>query len=249
MKALITGASSGIGKEMSIYLSKQGIDLVLVGRDENKLKSVQNMIKTDVNVDIIVMDLSIGENCVEVFNKIPDIDILINNAGFGTCGNITETDILTEMNMINTNICAVHMLTKLYLKRMNEKNSGYILNVASIAAFMPGPLMATYYSTKSYVYRFTESIYEELNKMGSKVSISCLCPGPIKTNFLDTANVKFKVKLMSSEYVAKYAIDKMFKKKRIIVPGIQNKAVRFLSKLFPDRITAKIIYGMQEQKM
>lgn len=248
MKALITGASSGIGKEMAKYLAKQGIDLVLVARDGNRLEEIKNEIKTSINIETIAMDLSIGENCIELFKKVKDIDILINNAGFGTCGEFTNTDIITELNMINTNICAVHMLTKLYLQKMNEKNSGYILNVASIAAFMPGPLMATYYATKAYVYRLTESIYEELNKIGSDVSISCLCPGPIKTNFLNIAQVKFKTKLMNSGYVAKYAIDNMFKKKRIIVPGIQNKAIRFFSKLVPDRLIAKIIYNMQERK-
>ena len=249
MKALITGASSGIGKDMAKYLSKQGIDLVLVAKDIKKLEQVKDLIKTDVKVQIIPMDLSIGENCIELFKRVPDVDILINNAGFGTCGNFTKTDLITELNMVNTNICAVHMLTKLYLQKMNEKNSGYILNVASIAAFMPGPLMATYYSTKSYVYRLTESIYEELNKMGSDVSISALCPGPIKTDFLDKANVKFKTKLMTSEYVAKYAIDNMLKRKRVIVPGFQNKCIRVLSKIVPDKLIAKIIYNEQEPKI
>lgn len=248
MKALITGASSGIGKEMAKYLAKRGIDLVLVSREQEKLEQVRDEINTSINIDIIPMDLSIGENCIELFEKVQDIDILINNAGFGTFGNFTETDLIKEINMINTNICAVHMLTKLYLQKMNEKNSGYILNVASIAGFMPGPLMATYYATKAYVYKLTESIYEELNKMGSDVSISCLCPGPIKTNFLEIANVKFKVKLMTSEYVAKYAIDNMLKRKRVIVPGFQNKCVRVLSKIVPDKLIAKVIYNMQERK-
>ena len=248
MKALITGASSGIGKQMAIYLSKQGIDLVLVSKDQEKLQQVKNEITTNAKVEIVPMDLSIGENCIELYKKVKDIDILINNAGFGTTGNFTETDLITELNMVNLNVCAVHTLTKLYLTDMNKKNSGYILNVASIAAFMPGPEMATYYSTKSYVFRLTESIYEELNKMGSEVSISCLCPGPIKTDFLERANVKFKVKLMTSKYVAEYAIDNMFKGKRIIVPGFSNKCIRFLSKLVPDKLLAKIIYNMQEKR-
>ena len=131
---LITGASSGIGKEMAIYLAKQGINLVLVSREQEKLEEVRKMIKTDVEVEIIPLDLSIGENCIELFNKVPDIDILINNAGFGTAGEFAKTDIITELNMINTNICAVHMLCKLYLQKMEERNSGYILNTASIGS-------------------------------------------------------------------------------------------------------------------
>ena len=248
MKALITGASSGIGKEMAKYLSKQGIDLVLVARDKEKLREVKNNINSDIKVEIIPMDLSIGENCIKLFKNKQDIDILINNAGFGDCGEFTKTDIINEMNMVSLNVCALHMLTKLYLQKMNERNSGYILNVASIAGFMPGPLMATYYATKAYVFRLTQSIQEELNKMGSSVSVSLLCPGPIRTEFLNTANVKFKTKLMSKEYVAKYAIDNMFKNKKIIIPGFNNKCIRVLSKIFPDKLIAKIIYNAQEQK-
>ena len=248
MKALITGASAGIGKEMAKYLSKQGVDLVLVARDKEKLLEVKQSINSDVNIELISLDLSDGENCIELFKNVQDIDILINNSGFGTCGEFTKTDVINELNMISLNICTVHMLTKLYLQKMNEKNSGYILNVASIAGFMPGPLMATYYATKAYVYRLTQSIQEELNQAGSDVKVCCLCPGPIRTGFLDKANVKFKTKLMSKEYVAKYAIDNMFKGKKIIVPGFNNKCIRFLTKIVPDSLAAKIIYGKQEEK-
>lgn len=246
MKALITGASSGIGKDMALYLADKGIDLVLVAKEKEKLEEVEKSIKT--KVEIIPIDLSIEKNCLELYENVKNIDILINNAGFGTFGSFTETDINLELNMINTNICAVHILTKLYLEDMKKKNSGYILNVASIAGFMPGPLMATYYASKAYVFRLTESIYEELRKEKSKVSISCLCPGPIETNFLEKANVKFKVKNMSSRYVAKYAIDNMLKAKFMIIPGFNNKCVRFLSKIVPDKLVGKIIYGMQEKR-
>ena len=261
MKALITGASAGLGKEMAKYLSQKGVDLVLVARDENRLREVKSSITTDVKVDLIALDLSDGENCIELFKNVQDIDILINNAGFGTCGEFTKTDVIfekkyyglcsdviNELNMVSLNICTVHMLTKLYLQKMNEKNSGFILNVSSIAGFMPGPLMATYYASKAYVFRLTQSIQEELRRMGSEVKVSCLCPGPFRTEFLDRANVKFKTRLMTKEYVAKYAIDNMFKGKKIIIPGIQNKCIRFLSKIFPDKLIARIIYNMQEEK-
>lgn len=246
MKALITGASSGIGKEMAIYLSEQGIDVVLVARDRNKLEEVQKQIKT--KSEIICMDLSDAQNCIDLYKKVGDIDILINNAGFGTTGSFTETDFITELNMINTNICAVHTLTKLYLHEMKKKNSGYILNVSSIAGFLPGPQMATYHATKAYVLNFTQSIYEELNQEGYDIKISALCPGPIKTPFIEKANVKFKTKLMTAEYVAKYAIDKMFEGKYIIIPGANNKIIRFLSKIVPDKLIGKIVYKMEEEK-
>ena len=121
MRALVTGASSGIGKEMAMYLSEQGIDLVLVAREQEKLEELQKQIKT--KSEIVCMDLGDAENCIELYKQIGDIDILINNAGFGTCGNFTETDLITELNMINTNICAVHTLTKLFLYEMKKKNS------------------------------------------------------------------------------------------------------------------------------
>ena len=246
MKALITGASSGLGKEMAIYLSEQGIDLILVAREQEKLEEVQKQIKT--KSQIICMDLGDAENCIELYKKVGDIDILINNAGFGTCGEFIETDLITELNMINTNVCAVHTLTKLFLQDMCKKNSGYILNVASIAGFMPGPHMATYHATKAYVLKLTQSIYEELRKRNSNVKISALCPGPIKTPFLEKANVEFKTKVMTSTEVANYAIDKMFEGKYMILPGANNKMIRFLSKIVPDKTIGKIVYNMETKR-
>ena len=239
MKALITGASSGIGKEMALYLSEQGIDLVLVAREQDKLEEVQKQIKT--KSEIICMDLGDAENCINLYKQVGKVDILINNAGFGTCGDFTETDLITELNMISTNVCAVHTLTKLFLADMKENNSGYILNVSSIAGFLPGPQMATYHATKAYVLKLTQSIYEELKQGGYNIKISCLCPGPIKTPFLEKANVKFKTKLMTSKYVAEYAIDNMFKGKYMIIPGGNNKIIRFLSKIVPENIAGKIV--------
>lgn len=246
MRALVTGASSGLGKEIAIYLSEQGIDLVLVARDREKLEEVQKQIET--KVEIICMDLGDAENCIELYKKVGDIDILINNAGFGDYGSFTETNLITELNMINTNICAVHTLTKVFLHEMKKKNSGYILNVSSIAGFLPGPQMATYHATKAYVLKLTQSIYEEVNQEGYNITISALCPGPIETPFLDKANVKFKAKLMTSEYVARYAIDNMFKGKYMILPGGNNKAIRFLSKFVPEKLIGKIVYKMEEAR-
>ncbi len=246
MRALVTGASSGIGKEMAIYLSEQGIDLILVARNRQKLEEVQKQIQTKSK--IICMDLADAQNCIDLYKQVGDIDILINNAGFGITGSFTETDFIAEINMINTNICGVHTLTKLFLPGMKKNNSGYILNVSSIAGFMPGPQMATYHATKAYVLKLTQSIYEELNQEGYDIKISALCPGPIKTPFLDKANVKFKTKLMTSEYVARYAIDNMFKGKYMIIPGGNNKIIRILSKIAPDKIIGKVVYKMEQER-
>lgn len=247
MKALITGASSGIGRDIAKELSKKGYDLVLVARDLEKLKELKEQLKT--NAEIISMDISKVDNCKELYEKYKDIDILVNNAGFGDCGYFTKTKLEKELQMINTNIVAYHVLTKLYLKDMKEKDSGRILNVASIAGFMPGPLMATYYSTKSYIVRLSESLREELRREKSKVQISILCPGPVNTNFNKVADVEFALKGLSSEYVAKYAVEKMFKRKFYIVPGIKIKLARFASKIAPSNIVAMFSYNMQRRKI
>lgn len=247
MKALITGASSGIGRDIARELDKRGYDLVLVARDANRLQELKSSLSGN-NTEIISMDLSVPENCKELYSKVKDIDILINNAGFGEFGNFTETDLNKEICMLNTNIAAVHILTKLYLKDMIKKDRGNILNVASIAGFMPGPLMDGYYASKAYVVRLTQGIREELKKKKSNVKLSLLCPGPVNTNFNSVAGVKFNLSSLSSEYVAKYAVDKMLKGKFMIVPGLGVKFARVFSKIIPDSVMAKFAYKMQERK-
>ena len=249
MKALVTGASSGIGEKIAKELAKRGYDIILVARNEEKLKDVASKIKT--NTRIITMDLSNKENCEKLYEetKNEDIDILINNAGFGTCGDFTKTNLDKEINMINTNITAYHILTKLYLKDMKQKDKGQILNVASIAGFMPGPLMATYYATKAYVVRLSEAIREELKKEKSNVKISILCPGPVDTNFNNVADVEFSIKGLSSKYVAKYAVKKLEKNKFYIVPGFSIKCAKIGAKIAPTGLVSKISYKMQKRKI
>ena len=255
MIALVTGASSGIGRDMARYLNSLGYDLIITARDSKKLEELKRELnaKNDRIVDIIVKDLAKTEECISLYNEIKEkyefVDVVINNAGFGLCGRFCDTSLEKELSMIDTNIKAVHILTKLFLKDMVEKDEGRILNVSSIAGFMPGPLMATYYSTKNYVLRLTQSIKEELNKSKSNVKISVVCPGPVNTNFNNVANVKFALKGLSSEYVAKYAIDKMLKNKSVIVVGWKIKVARFLSKISPDAIVAKVCYYMQRRKI
>lgn len=250
MKALITGASSGIGRDMARILSKKGYDLVLVARDEKKLNKVKEELeKNKIKVESVVMDLSIEENCQELHKRVNNVDILINNAGFGDCGNFTKTNLEKEMNMIKTNITAYHILTKLYLIDMKKMESGKILNVASIAGFMPGPLMSTYYATKSYIVRLSEGIREELKKEKSNVQISILCPGPVKTNFNNVANVKFHMREANSQKVADYAIKKLEKGKFYIVPGLDVKLARFGAKISPTPLISKITYMVQKRKL
>ncbi len=247
MRALITGASSGIGRDIAKELSQKGYDLILVARNLEKLNEVKEKLET--NIETVSMDISNPENCKQLYEKYKDIDILVNNAGFGDCGYFDKTNLEKELQMINTNIVAYHILTKLYLKDMKAKNSGKILNVASIAGFMPGPLMATYYSTKAYVVRLSEAIREELKKESSKVQISILCPGPVDTNFNKVADVQFALKGLSSEYVAKYTTDKLFKGKFYIVPGWKIKLAKFGAKIAPNTLVAKICYNMQKKKI
>lgn len=251
MKALITGASSGIGRDMARVLSSKGYELVIVARDEEKLKELAEELKTKNNtkVTIIQMDLTSEDNCKELYNKEKDIDILINNAGFGDCGYFDKTNVDKDISMIKTNVIAYHILTKLYLKDMVEKNSGKILNVASIAGFMPGPLMATYYATKGYIVRLSESIRQELKHRKSKVQISILCPGPVSTNFNKVANVKFNLREANSMNVAKYAIKKLEKGKFYIIPGIDVKFAKYAGHLMPDTILAKICFKAQKRKL
>ena len=251
MKVLITGASSGIGRDMARVFAQKQYNLVLVARNENALNEIAQELreKNKVQIETIAMDLSIAENCVELHKKVKDVDILINNAGFGDCGDFSKTSLEKEISMINTNIVAYHILMKLYLIDMKQKNSGKILNVASIAGFMPGPLMSTYYATKSYIVRLSEGVREELKKEKSNVLISILCPGPVSTNFNKVANVKFHLREANSMDVSKYAIKKLEQGKFYIVPGLDVKFAKLGAKLAPAPLISKVTYKVQKRKI
>ncbi len=249
MKALITGASSGIGLEMAKYLASQKCELILVARNKEKLEEIQEKLPTKVT--IIVADLSNEQRVKELYvlTKNENIDILINNAGLGDFGPLTETDINKDLELINTNIKAVHILTKYMARDMETRNTDtYILNVASSAAFQPGPLMSTYYATKAYVYQLTEALYYEEKKKKTKVHVSVLCPGPVETNFNNVAGVTFAVKPLTSSFVAKYAIDRMFKEKMLIIPGFKMKLAKFFSRFVSDKFLLRNVYKIQKRK-
>lgn len=249
MKALITGASSGIGLDMARYLATQNCELILVARNKEKLEALQDELPTKTT--IIVADLSNEQRVKDLYviAKKENIDILINNAGLGDFGYLTDTDLNKDLELINTNIKAVHILTKYIVKDMEKRETDtYIMNVASSAAFQPGPLMSTYYATKSYVYQLTEALYYEEKKKKTNVNVSVLCPGPVETNFNNVAGVHFSVKPLTSSYVAQYAIDKMFKKKMLIIPGFKMKCAKFFSRFISDKRKLKITYKIQKKK-
>ena len=249
MKALITGASSGLGKDFAKILSDKGYDLILVARRKSKLEDLKKELKTKVTV--LDYDLSSENNCYSLFKTVEkeNIDILINNAGYGIFGEFDKVDLETELNMIDLNIKAVHILTKLFLDKFKKQDKGYILNVASSAGFMSGPLMSTYYATKGYVLKLTEAISEELRRNKSNVSVSVLCPGPVNTEFNDVAGVSFSLKGLSREKVTKHTINKMLKKRTVIVPGFIMKLGIFALRLIPRKLMLKIVYRIQTKKI
>ena len=251
MKALITGASGGIGKDMAIILSDMGYDLILVARSEDKLIELKNQLKT--KAEIIVADLSIEENCYDLYKKTKneDIDILINNAGYGIHGFFKDSSLENDINMINLNVKTLHILTKLFLNDFIAKDNGKILNVSSSAGLsVGGPLLASYYASKAYVSSLTRGIYGELKHLKSNVTISQLCPGPVSTGFNARAGLsKFSTASLESEYVAKYAIKKMMKGKLTIIPGFGMKLSMFFSKFVNEKIMLKILMNIQKGKL
>lgn len=248
MKALITGSSSGMGRDMARVLSSLGYDLILVARRKDRLLNLKKELKT--NIDIIELDLSLEKNVFKLYDivKNDNIDILINNAGFGLFGEFKDTDLDTELKMIDLNIKAYHILTKLFLQDFIKKDSGYILNVCSSAGFMAGPRLSTYYATKNYVTKLTMAINEELRRMKSNVHISALCPGPVRTEFNKVAHGTFAIREADSMKVTKYAINKMFKHKMIIVPTMFMKLTLFFNRFAPYRLSLMVAYNIQKRK-
>ena len=248
MKALITGASSGMGRDMAKVLSSEGYDLILVARRKEPMEELKNELKT--NVKIITLDLMDEKNVFKLYDltKNDNIDLLVNNAGFGLFGVFNKTDLDRELEMINLNIKAVHILTKLFLQDFIKKDNGQILNVASSAGFLAGPHLNTYYATKNYVLKLTMALYQELKEQNSNVTISALCPGPVNTEFNKVAKGKFTIKGLQSMNVARYAINKMHQGKLIIIPGITTKLGVFFNRFLPYKAQLKIISKIQLRK-
>lgn len=247
MKALITGATSGIGRCIAEILSKNGWELILTGRNEDMLKQLQKKLG---RTEIISADLSVESDVFRVYDfcKNKKIDLLVNNAGYGIFGRFDETDLADELNMINVNIKALHILTKLFLRDFRKRNHGRILNVASSAGFLTGPLLSSYYASKNYVVRLSFAIAEELRREKSKVKITVLCPGPVDTNFNSRAGVTFSMKPITPEYAAEYALKKTFAGQLIAIPELKIRAGIFASRFVPYKLLVAVIYSMQKQK-
>ena len=177
-----------------------------------------------------------------------DIDILVNNAGRGLFGPFDETDLDTELEMLEVNIVALHTLMKLFLPKMKARGSGRILNVASSAAFLPGPLLSSYYASKAYVLRLSEAVAEELRRAGSGVTISVLCPGPVPTEFDQVADVRFSIPGTDSRMVARLAVEGTLRGQLLILPGARMKAVHFFQRFVPDKILARLCWEVQHRK-
>lgn len=253
MWAVITGASSGIGKDMAIYLGSKGYNLILTSSPKSRknLRMLKDKLSKIVRVEIISLDLADEKSPFKLYNfcKSKNVQVLINNAGFGVFGAFDKSSLERELDLINVNIKALHILTKLFLKDFKSKNSGYILNVSSSAGFMTGPLLSSYYASKNYVLRLSLAIKEELRRENSNVHISVLCPGPVDTNFNNVAGVSFSVKPLTSEYVSHYAIDMMFNHKTIIIPSLSMKLGIFATRFVPYELLSRITYDIQKSKL
>jgi hypothetical protein len=249
---LITGASGGIGLELSKLFAKDGYSLVLVARSEDKLQKLAGELK--VPVIILSKDLSKPSSPQEIFDNLLEkkihIDILVNNAGFGSYGFFYNTSLEEELKLLQVNIIALTHLTKLFLPSMIQHHDGKILNVSSTAAFQPGPLMAVYYASKAYVQSFSEALSNEL--IGTGVTVTALCPGPTKTDFQSRANMEesklFLGKIMEAKTVAEIGYHGLMKGKRVVIPGFYNKLLAWVSKLSPNRMVIPIVRKMQEKR-
>lgn len=248
MKALVTGASSGIGREIAKVLAERGYDLILTARRADRLRELADVLP--VKVEVIPADLTDRSQVKALWELVrdQDIDVLVNNAGRGLFGPFDETDLNTELEMLEVNIVALHTLTKLFLPKMKARGRGHILNVASSAAFLPGPLLSSYYASKAYVLRLSEAVAEELRRAKSKVTISILCPGPVPTEFDQVADVRFSIPGTDSASVARLAVAGTLRGQLLILPGVRMKAVHFFQRFVPDPVLARLCWRVQRRK-
>ena len=252
MVALVTGASSGIGRDIARSLAMHGISLILTARRRDRLVELKQELtdKYGVKVKCITADLSNEKQVFRLYDEVKkyDIDILVNNAGFGVFGEFTETNIERELEMLNVNIKANHILFKLFLRDFKKRDCGFILNTASIAGFSPGPWFSSYYASKAYVVRMTYAVAEELRRGGSHVKVCALCPGPVSTEFSETAGVRFLIPPYPSEKLAEHAVREMFGGSVLITEDIFRKAFIYVTNLFPDRLKAFVAGHVQSRR-
>jgi len=254
--ALITGASSGIGLELARLFARDGYDLVLVARRGDRLEQLKGELERwhGIRVQATLADLADPAAPAEVVRRLGDaglvVDVLVNNAGSGMAGPLATTDTETIRGMLRVNVEALTQLTRLLLPGMLERRRGRILNVASTAGFVPGPLMAVYYASKAYVISFSEALAEELR--GSGVTVTVLCPGPTRTEFqtvarMDSARLFRLPGVMDAEPVARAAYAGLMRGRRMVVPGLMNRALPFVVRFSPRGMVARVSRFLQEQ--
>jgi short-subunit dehydrogenase len=256
MTALITGASSGIGLELARIFAANNHDVVLVARSEGKLRELARECEASgVRAHVVAADLASPDAARDIVEEVGrlglEIDVLVNNAGFGVYGRFVETPLAAELESIHVNVMALTDLTKRFLPVMVARGRGRILNVASTAGFLPGPLMAVYYATKAYVISFSEAIANELE--GTGVTVTVLCPGPTATGFqaaanLETSRIVSLLRKASSRSVAEAGYEAVMAGKVVCIPGVSNKVSTLAPRLFPRAIIRKVVRAIQEPR-
>ena len=248
MKAVVTGASSGIGRDIARVLAGRGYELILIARREERLRELAQ--ELPVQTEVLPADLADRESCLALAARLQreDIDILVNNAGRGVFGPFASSELADELEMLDVNITALHILMKAVLPGMKKRGRGHILNVASAATFLPGPLLASYYASKAYVLRLSAAVAEELRRADCGVKISVLCPGPVRTEFDQVAKVRFSSPGRSSRQVAEYAVEKMLSGRQIIIPGSAARMVHIVRRLLPGGLLARCCWHVQHRK-
>lgn len=256
MTALVTGASGGIGEELARLFAADGHDLVLVARSGDKLARLAEELKEKhgVAARVLTADLALAEAPREIFEELSadgvTVEALINNAGFGTYGLFAETDLKSELELLQVNIVALTHLSKLFLPGMIARRRGYLMNVASTAAFQPGPLMAVYYASKAYVLSLSEALANECK--GTGVVVSALCPGPTETGFVAAAGMGdsklFDRAVMDARTVALDGYRGLLAGKTIVIPGLRNNLLARSIGLFPRNLVTKVVRGIQEKR-
>ena len=250
--ALVTGASEGIGYELTRLFAENGYDVVMVARSKGRMNEIADEVEKEfgISAQVIKKDLSVPGSSEEVYEESPEIEVLVNNAGIGTCGFFHENDTESEVDTVRLNVETPTHLTRLFLEDMVERDEGRILNVSSMAAFQPGPTMAVYYATKAYLLSFSEALSNELK--GTGVSVTALCPGPTETAFIRKAGEENsrinEGDKMSQRTVAEAGYNGLMKGKNVVVPGFKNRMLVRLTKIAPKSLVIRVVRYLQEPK-
>ncbi len=251
--ALVTGASSGIGYELAKILAREGHDVALVARSADQLETIAIDLREDFGVRTLVVpaDLSDSDSPDRIFERLREaefqVDVLVNNAGFGTMGRFARSDTGAQVDMVGVNVSALTHLTRLYAERMVGRRHGRIMNVASTAAFQPGPFMAVYFATKAYVLSFSEALAEELRNTG--VTVTTLCPGPTVTGFqkragMEHAPIGGRMVTGNAVSVARAGYGGMMRGRRVVIPGLVNRVGTMLPRFLPRALATRVVARM-----